>query len=248
MNERARREMERMRGDGRNPYGSRGGYVTSRDPRHRRDRGMDDEYPMDYRYERDSRHNRREYEPEPYATMRGNFEYDRYDYGDGYDYGDDMRGDYRGGRRGGSSMDYGYDDMPDMRGRRRNSRGQYMSDRRDRDYGDDMDDRLTKKEMKEWEKNLVNDDGSRGAHFQAEQIDQVAQSLNIDPKEFGDGVLCMATNMMYSDYCGVARKFGIDRIEFYIEMAKAFLKDKDFDGDGAEKLFLYYTFIADDDK
>ena len=248
MNRRAERYL---RGDGRNPYGSRGGYVVSRDPRHRRDRGMDDEYPMDSRYERDSRHARREYEAEPYAQMRGNFEYDRYDYGDDSDYGDDMRGDYRGGRRGGGRMDYGYDDMPDMRGRRRNSRGQYMSDRNGRmmrDYGDDMDDRLTKKEMKEWEKDLVNDDGTRGAHFPAEQIDQVAQSLGIDPKEFGDGVLCMTVNMLYSDYCGVARKFNVDRIEFYIEMAKAFLKDKDFDGDGAEKLFLYYTFIADDDK
>lgn len=241
MNERARRML---RGDGRNPYGSRGGYVTSRDPRHRRDRGMDDEYPMDSRYERNARHDYKEYEHEPYAKMRGNFEYDRYRDDDYGDYDDDMR-DYRGGRHGGR-MDYDYDDMPDMRGRRRNARGQYMRDRRD--YGDDMDDKLTEKEMKEWEKGLVNDDGSRGAHFQPEQIDQVARSLGIEPKEFGDGVLCMTVNMMYSDYCGVAKKFGVDRIEFYIEMAKAFLKDKDFDGDGAEKLFLYYNFIADDDK
>ena len=243
MNERARRMI---RGDGRNPYGSRGGYVTSYDPRHRRDRGMEDEYPMDSRYERDSRHNRREYEQEPYAKMRGNFEYDRYDYGDDYDYDDDIR-DYRGGRRGGR-MDYGDDYMPDMRGRRRNSRGQYMSDRRGRDYGDDMDDRLTKKEMKEWEKDLINDDGSRGAHFQPEQIDQMAKQIGINPDEFGDGVLCMTVNMLYSDYCAVTKEYGVDRLDFYIKLAKAFLKDKDFDGDGAEKLFLYYTFIADDDK
>lgn len=242
MNERARRII---RGDGRNPYGSRGGYVVSHDPRHRRDRGEYDDYPMDSRYERDSRYDHREYEQDPYATMRGNFEYDRYDYGDDYDYSDDMR-DYRRGRRGGH-MDYDYDDMPDGRGRRRNSRGQYMSDRRGRDYGDDMDDRLSKKEIKEWEKSLVNDDGTRGAHFQTEQIDQVAQSLGIDPKEFGDGVLCVITNAMYADYCSVARKFGVDRIEFYIELAKAFLKDKDFDGDGAEKAFLYYTFIVSDE-
>lgn len=236
MNDRAKRYlMEQMRGDGRNPYGSRGGYVTSRDPR-RRDRGQYDERDMDYRYERDNGHYRGEYERYPYEEMRGDFEYSR-QYRDG-NRPNEMRGDYRGG-------DYGdYGNEMDYRGRRRNSRGQYMSDRGD--YGDDM--RLSKEDMKEWEKKLVNDDGSHGAHFDKEQIDQVARSIGIDPKEFGDGVLCMATQMMYSDYCGVAKKFGVDRLEYYIELAKAFLKDKDFDGDGAEKLFLYYTFIADSDK
>lgn len=244
MNRRAEREIMRMRGDGRNPYGSRGGYITSRDPRHRRDRGEYDEPYMDYPHERDTRHHHREYEQEPYAKMRGNFEYDRYDYGDDYDYGEDMR-DYRGGRRDGR-MDYGYDDMPDMRGRRRNARGQYMRDRRD--YGDDMDERLTKQEMKEWEKDLINDDGSRGAHFQEEQIHQMAKQMGINPDDFQDGLLCLITNVKYSDYCAVARKYGVDRLDFYIDMAKAFLKDKDFDGDGSEKAFLYYNFIADDDK
>lgn len=232
MNERARCYlMEQMRGDGRNPYGSRGGYVTSRDPRGRKDRGQYDERDMDYRYERDNGHYRGEYERYPYEEMRGDFEYSR-QYRDG-NRPNEMRGDYRG--------DYGEEDY---RGRRRNSRGQYMSDRGD--YGEDM--RLSKEDMKEWEKKLTNEDGSHGAHFDKEQIDQVARSIGIEPKEFGDGVLCMTVNMMYSDYCGVAKKFGVDRLEYYIELAKAFLKDKDFDGDGAEKLFLYYTFIADSDK
>ena len=115
----------------------------------------------------------------------------------------------------------------------------------DRDYGDD-DDKLSKHEMKEWEEDLVNDDGTRGAHFKPEQIDQAARSMGIDPKEFQDGLLCVITNAMYADYCSVAKKFGVDRIEFYIELSKAFLQDKDFDGDGAEKAYLYYTFIASD--
>lgn len=235
MNDRARRYlMEQMRGDGRNPYGSRGGYVTSRDPR-RRDRGEYDERGMDYRGEYPDGHYNREYERYPYEEMRGDFEYSR-QYRDG-NRPNEIRGDYRGQE---------YYEEEDYRGRRRNSRGQYMSDRRD--YGDDMDNKLTKQEMKEWENDLVNDDGSRGAHFSAEQIDQAARSIGIEPKEFGDGVLCMTVNMLYSDYAGVAKKFGVDRIEFYIELSKAFLRDKDFDGDGAEKLFLYYTFIADDGK
>ncbi|MCM1437806.1 MAG: hypothetical protein NC131_01150 [Roseburia sp.] len=274
MNRRAEHYLRSMHGDGRNPYGSRGGYVTSRDPRHRRDRGeYDDERGMDNGYGgygRADGHYRGEYEEYPYAKMRGTFEYDRY-CDDDYGYDDDMR-DYRGsGSRGGRSGsrsgggrsggrgdrgdyrgsdygDYGDDYGNDYRGQRRNSRGQYMSDRRGRsDYGEDEEYKLTKKEMKEWEKNLENADGSKGAHFDKEQIDQTAMQMGIDPKEFGEGVLCMATNMMYSDYCGVARKYTLDRIDYYIDLAKAFLKDKDFDGDGAEKLYLYYTFIANDD-
>lgn len=232
MNRRAEHYLRSMRGDGRNPYGSRGGYVTSRDPR-RRDRGQyEDERDMDYRNERFDGHYNRENERYPYEEMRGDFEYSR-QYRDGnspYD----MRGDYR---------DYGDDYEEDMRGRRRNSRGQYMSDRR-RDYGEE-EYKLSKQEMKDWEKELENTDGSKGAHFDKEQIDQTAMQIGIDPKEFGEGVLCLMTNVMYSDYCGVAKKFGVDRIEYYIELAKAFLKDKDFDGDGAEKAYLYYTFIAD---
>ena len=243
MNERARRMIM---GDGRNPYGSRGGYVTSRDPRHRRDSGEHDEPYMDNRYERDTGHHYREYAEKPYAQMRGNFEYDRYydeydcDYGD--DYGDDMR-DYRGGRR----MDYGND----YRGRARNAKGQYTSrgGRGDRgmDYGDDEEYRLTEHDIKDWEKDMDNNDGTRGFHFTKEQVEDIAKRVGIDPKEFGDHSLWVATNMKYSDYCGVAKKFGVDRPEYYVESAKAFLKDKDFDGTGAEKLYIYYKTIVEKD-
>lgn len=243
----------RMVRDGRNPYGSRGGYVTSRDPRRsRRDRGEYDEPDyMDSRYERADGHYHREYDEYPHEEMRGSFELDRRHYGRDMDYDcdyDDMR-DYRGRGRMGRGMrgDYGddYDDMRDMRGRRRNSRGQFMRDRRD--YGEDDDDdyRLTKRDIKEWERDMENSDGTRGAHFEKEMIDQKAMQMGIDPKKYGEGVLCVITNMYYSDYCAVAKKFGVDRIEFYIEMAKAFLEDKDFDGDGAEKAFIYFKAIVE---
>lgn len=241
MNERARRMI---RGDGRNPYGSRGGYVTSRDPRGRRDRGEQDEPYMDNRHEYDTGYHHREYDEYPYAKMRGSFEYDRYGDGDDYDYGygDDMR-DYRGGRR----MDYG----ADYRGRARNAMGQYTSrgGRRDRgmDYGDDEEMELSKHDIKEWEEDMKNEDGTRGFHFTKEQVEDVAKRIGIDPKEFGDHSLWVATNMKYSDEYNVAKKFGVDRPEFYVESAKSFLKDKDFDGDGAEKLYIYYKTIVEKD-
>lgn len=87
--------------DGRNPYGSRGGYVSSRIPRRgrgRRDRGMD--YAGDYGD----------------VTRRGR-------YGD---YGEDMRGDYEGGDMRG--RDYGEDMARGGRGRGRSDYGDYGMD------------------------------------------------------------------------------------------------------------------------
>ena len=50
-------------------------------------------------------------------------------------------------------------------------------------------------------------------------------------------------NMMYSDYSGVAEKYGVSIAEFYADMARAFLMDKD--GPGAkEKLGAYYHGIV----
>ena len=50
-------------------------------------------------------------------------------------------------------------------------------------------------------------------------------------------------NMMYSDYYGVAAKYGLDRPEFYADLAKAFLDDKDAGGP-EQKIAAYYHGIA----
>ena len=48
--------------------------------------------------------------------------------------------------------------------------------------------------------------------------------------------------MIYSDYVKVAKKFGVgDKIDFYVDMAKAFLDDKDA---GPDKLAKYYKYIV----
>lgn len=107
-------DMLMMR-DGRNPYGSEGGYVSSRRSRRgRRDRGMDYAYDRrDYRggdYEYDSRRGDRAYNGQDYERSGRDYE-----------------------SMGQSDMAY---DNIDMR-RRRNARGQYMSDRayENEDYG-----------------------------------------------------------------------------------------------------------------
>lgn len=170
--------------DGRNPYGSRGGYVRDyanddyrrdrNDDYYRRDRGYDDYYRMD-RYQND-----------------------------------------------------------------------YNNDYYRRDYGSHK--MFSSRDIKEWEKNMVNENGSVGKHFDEETCKQYLKQLDINTNEITEEIFCLTMNMVYSDYCKVAQRFGVDRPDFYAEMAKAFLKDKDFDGSPEEKLYLYYKAIVEKDE
>ena len=51
-------------------------------------------------------------------------------------------------------------------------------------------------------------------------------------------------NMMYSDYFPTAARFGIDKPEFYAELARDFLLDPD-GGGGLKKLTEYYRGIVE---
>jgi hypothetical protein len=177
MNKFARMLMQ----DGRNPYGSRGGYVRDRE----------DDY-----------------------AMRGNR--DREDY---------RRNDYRRDR----NEDY----------------ASYNDSRMRRDYG--KPELFSHKDMETWKSMMKNEDGTRGVHFREEQVKRACEQAGIDCEEFGEDVFCLAMNMMYSDYCKVAKKYGVDTPEYYADLAKAFLRDKDFDGKPEEKLYLYYKAIVEQD-
>jgi hypothetical protein len=199
--------MARSGRDGRNPYGSRGGYVTSRP---RRDRDMED-YGMP----------KGDYHRGGMPPMR---DYDDYD----------MRGDMRG-------RDYADYEMHDMRGR---DYGDYGMDYADRDYGEMEYGKMSHKDIENWKRHLKNQDGTMGEHFKKEQVMQAARQIGVNPEEYGEHIFPLVMNMMYSDYCAVAKKFGLDRPDFYAELAKAFLNDKDFGGEPEEKVWLYYQCIA----
>ena len=210
--------MEYMRNrDGRNPYGSRGGYVVSS----RRDReygGSMDRNDMDYNYsnyDERGRDNNYDYRYRDMNDMRG-----RGNRGD-REYGEDGR--YY------NPMTMG---MPE--------RYDYYGNRYDMEFNEPEKMRLTNREMKMWKRNLENADGSHGEKYQMEQIMPIAQQLGIKFHEFSEEDLCMAVNMLYSDYCKV---LGSD-LGMYVKLAKAFLEDDDFDGTGSEKLALYYKCIA----
>lgn len=190
--------------DGRNPYGSRGGYVRS-------DRRSD--------YEDDYARGRRDYENEmDYRNMRG-------DYNSHYVH-DMARG-------------YGRRDRNDYANYR-----DYEDDYR-RDYG--KPEMFSHKDMETWKSMMKNEDGTRGEHFRKEQVKHACQQAGIDCEEFGEDIFGLAMNMKYSDYCKVAKKYGVDRPEYYADLAKAFLRDKDFDGKPEEKLYLYYKAIVEKD-
>ena len=217
--------QSRRGGDGRNPYGSRGGYVTSRRPRGR-DRDMED-YGMP---KGDYRRGGRDYADYEGRDMRRGYDrdYER-DYGDyGRDYADyDMRGG-----------DYG---SQDMRGR---DYGDYGMDYGMRDYGEMEYGKMSHKDIEKWKKHMKNKDGTMGEHFKKDQVMQAARQIGVNPEEYGEHIFPLVMNMMYSDYCAVAKKFGLDRPDFYAELAKAFLNDKDFGGEPEEKVWLYYQCIA----
>lgn len=234
-----------MMRDSRNPYGSRGGYVVSGRGRGR-DRAMHED------------------------MMRGRGRSRSYDYtyGSGMarvgnDYAEYNRGqnnrDYAEYDMGRSSMAY---EQPRQPSRDYN----YEQDAHygktyfpieamgtfngyygmpEEDYAMERDGayKLSTKEIKKWEKELENADGSKGKKWETDQIRQVAQQLNIHFDEYRPETLTAVANMLYSDFCKV---LGADMM-MYVKMARAWLEDDDYEGDPEEKAMLYYKCIVSKD-
>lgn len=202
----------------------------------RNNNGYDDD-----RMVRESRYDRsREDYPRDYARMGGGYgsRYGRreYDDRDMSQYGNMGR---RYGREAEDYDDYGKESR-DRMGRRREAGARYEDDD-DEDggaYRFRMDGKLTAPKAEEITRKMVNEDGSKGAHWTMEQTKQVMEQRGIqcDPVEF-----YVAMNMMYSDYYPVAKKLNVNSVEFYADMAKAFLDDKDA---GKDKLSKYFAYVV----
>lgn len=85
--------------------------------------------------------------------------------------------------------------------------------------------KLTREMAEEWMMNIRNEDGTKGAHWSFDQAKQVMaqKGVKADPIEF-----YAVLNTMYADYCKVFKKYGVgDKLDFYVDMAKAFIEDKD---------------------
>lgn len=168
-------------------------------------------------------------------------DYERYDRG--YDTsrrgreGRERREEYPSGYMSG----YNYDRREMPRERRENREGRSYEDWDDMDEDGRHEAYSTSYDPKEWAKNLKNSDGSSGAHWSMEDTETVRKARNINDCKPEDFWITM--NMMYSDYQGVAKKYGIDKPEFYADMARGFLTDKD-SKQGREKLEAYYGYVV----
>ena len=93
-----------------------------------------------------------------------------------------------------------------------------------------------------WAEHMQNADGTTGPHWTMDQTSAVADANGVG-KDIPRWAWGVTMNMMYSDYYDVARKFGVNVPEFYAELARAFLMDKDGPGP-EEKLCAYYRGIV----
>lgn len=91
----------------------------------------------------------------------------------------------------------------------------------------------------EWMASIKNEDGTIGPHWTMEQVKNLMQQrgINADPVK-----IWTAMNAEYSDMAMTARKYGMDRPEFYLDAAMArWLNDKDAVED---KLAAYYACVV----
>ena len=246
--------------DGRNPYGSRGGYVVHSRQRgrgRRGDRGMDyDDMRRDMRMMDNDirgRHGRARYHNEPdYGVMHDDdmrYEDDGHHFQEtrhgGYEpvefmgycsgyYGSPDRGEYRGRDYGDMRGDYRYDYRG---GYGRRDYGDYRYD----DYGD-YGETLSEKELEHWNKKLMEQlDEREKQMFHKDIVMQKAKALGKPMDGFGEKELYTATLMVYTDY-----KMSIGQnVDLAVKLAYDWLADKDVAIKGAEKLAVYYDCIVE---
>ena len=105
---------------------------------------------------------------------------------------------------------------------------------------------MTGDDAEAWAAHMENEDGTTGPHWGVDQTTAVAESMGMTWEKVSRPCWWITMNMMYSDYSGVAEKYGVSIAEFYADMARAFLMDKD--GPGAKKkLAAYYHGIVETD-
>lgn len=159
--------------------------------------------------------------------------------------------DYQDKRRigFGENLDEGGEDMR-LYGRRYNpdrmSMGRSTHQPHMMGYADGEDDgeHLTRDEAEKWVKGMKSEDGKTGGRWPLNEIKQYAGNFGIQGE---DKIIefYAVMNALYTDYCKVAKKHGVDKVDFWADMAKAFIHDKDA---GEGKVKKYYECIAKHDE
>ena len=102
---------------------------------------------------------------------------------------------------------------------------------------------FTKAEAEKWAAGLENADGTTGPHWPMEQTTALAESMGLSWDQISPWCWWVTMNMMYSDYGSVAIHYGVSTVEFFAELAQAFLFDKDGPGPKAELAAYYHGIV-----
>lgn len=155
--------------------------------------------------------------------------------------------DYRGTNMGFMHHDKGNGYDFEMNGKAGKMRG-YASgrimpvhdDEQHRKWAQEEVEPLDEKTAKKWANSMENADGTKGPHWTMEETEKVMKEKGIkcDPIDFW-----LAMNATYSDLCKEFKKYGIDKIDAYVDFAMAFwLCDEDSVED---KLSAYYEYVVE---
>lgn len=92
---------------------------------------------------------------------------------------------------------------------------------------------------------MENEDGSRGQHWSVEETSALANQYGIRfDSKFNKYDWYVALNMVYSDYYKViVNMTGSNNSKYFVELAKAWLNDKDID---EGKMWYYYIYVMCD--
>ena len=101
--------------------------------------------------------------------------------------------------------------------------------------------KLTKEKAEKWVKHMRTD-GQKGEMWTMEDAKELAKPYGItEGQELID--FYAALNMVYSDYCDVAKEWGVDDEMYYAALACAFLYDEDGKAP-SEKIAAYYKYVV----
>lgn len=105
-------------------------------------------------------------------------------------------------------------------------------------YGD-----YSKDYVSEWIGVMENESGERGAYWTKAETTDVAKNNGITFDTITEDDWYLTMNMIYSDHSQIAKKYGVDSISYYVDLAKQWLWDSDTK-QGKCKLMSYYKNIV----
>ncbi len=248
-----------FRMDGRNPYGSAGGYVTSGRRSDRRmngrqmyDRRMNDRArgresygydDMDYydsNREYSNRYNDSENERLNTQRMDGNYEqYGQYDRGSRYPFmvsGEFGRYDTHHSPY--YMEDYNYENDYDYA---RSRNGRYIQDR-NYDYAMEGG-RLSERELKERQKDLMEEIEDKDKPMvKMDLVLKKAKDMGIEFEKFTEDEFYTTFLMVFTDY---SKTLGTASLDTFVRLSKDWLCDKDSMLKYGEKLAAYFDYVVD---